>query len=250
MRFSANTGFLFKELPFLHRIGAAKAAGFDAVEFHDEAQGVDPDQLAEALAETGLPVCGLNVRMGDTAGCAAIPGAEAQARADIDAAVIVANAVESGAIHVLSGRTEADPDAARRALTANLRYALDRFDRTILIEPICRAAMPDYFLHDLDQATAILAEIDHPRLRILFDCYHIETQHGACLDRFEAARDRVGHVQIASVPGRNEPTSGDLDYRALLPQLARAGYAGAFGCEYRPLVPVAPVLAALRGYAA
>lgn len=249
MRFSANTGFLFKDLPFLHRIGAAKAAGFDAVEFHDEAQGVDPDQLAEALEETGLPVCGLNIRMGDTAGCAAIPGSEAQARADIDAAVIVANAVEAGAIHVLSGRTDADPDAARRALIANLRYALDRFDRTILIEPICRAAMPNYFLYDLDQATGILAEVDHPRLKIMFDCYHIETQHGGCLGRFKAVLEQVGHLQIASTPGRNEPTSGELDYRALLPDLLRAGYEGAFGCEYRPLVPVDGVLAELRGYA-
>ena len=100
-------------MPFLERIGAAAAAGFDAVEFHDEAQGADPDALAAALAETGLPVCGLNVRMGDTAGCAAIPGAEAQARADIDAAVAVADAVGAGAIHVLSGRTDAD--AARGA---------------------------------------------------------------------------------------------------------------------------------------
>ena len=87
MRFSANTGFLYKDLPFLDRIRAAAAAGFDAVEFHDEAQGADPAALAAALAETGLPVCGLNVRMGETSGCAAIPGAEAQARADIDAAV-------------------------------------------------------------------------------------------------------------------------------------------------------------------
>ena len=56
MRFSANTGFLFKDLPFLERIAAAAAAGFDAVEFHDEAQGTDPERLAAALAEAGLPV--------------------------------------------------------------------------------------------------------------------------------------------------------------------------------------------------
>ncbi|MBA3326593.1 MAG: TIM barrel protein [Rhodobacteraceae bacterium] len=246
MRFSANTGFLFKDLTFLERIGAARAAGFDAVEFHDEAQSVDPGKLAATLAVAGLPVCGINIRMGDTAGCAAIPGAEAQARADIDAAVAVANAVDSATIHVLSGRTDAE--LARSCLIENLRYALERCDRVILIEPICRAAMPGYFLHDLDQAVGILNEINHPRLKILFDCYHIEMQHGDCLTRFVSVANRVGHIQIASVPGRNEPTSGELDYGALLPQIVRAGYGGVFGCEYRALSQCKTVLPLLRRY--
>ncbi len=245
MRFSANTGFLFKELPFLERIGAAAAAGFDAIEFHDEAQGADPGRLAAALADAGLTVCGLNTRMGDTAGCAAIPGSEARARADIDAAVAVANAVDAGAIHVLSGRTDAV--AARGSLIENLRYALDRFDRTILIEPISRAAMPGYFLFDLGQAEGILSEVAHPRLRIMFDCYHIEMQHGDCLNRFVGVADRVGHVQIASVPGRNEPTQGDLDYGLQLPRMVCAGYAGAFGCEYHALSSCDTTLRLLRG---
>ena len=243
MRFSANTGFLFKDLPFLDRIAAAGAAGFDAVEFHDEAQRADPAALADALAAAGLPVVGLNVRMGDTAGCAAIPGAEAQARADIDAAAAVAEAVGAGAIHVLSGRTTAgDGDV----LVANLRHALDRFDGTILIEPICREAMADYFLYDLHQAVGILDAVDHPRLKILFDCYHVETQHGGCLARFVAVHDRVGHVQIASAPGRNEPDAGLLDYGTLLPEIVRAGYDGPFGCEYRELYRADEALRRLR----
>ena len=72
--------------------------------------------MAAVLAETGLPVLGLNTRMGDTSGCAAVPGAEAQARADIDAAVRVADAVGAGAIHVLSGKAEGE--AARACLIA------------------------------------------------------------------------------------------------------------------------------------
>ena len=118
--------------------------------------------------------------------------------------------------------------------------------RSILIEPICRAAIPGYFLHDLDQAAAILAEVGDPRLRILFDCYHVETEHGRCLERFLGVAGLVGHVQIASVPGRNEPTLGGLDYGALLPAMVGAGYAGAFGCEYRPLVPIETTLGELR----
>ena len=53
-------------------------------------------------------------------------------------------------------------------------------------------------------------------------------------------------MQIASVPGRNEPTVGALDYADLLPRMRGAGYAGAFGCEYRPLTAPATTLALLR----
>ena len=204
MCFSANTRFLLKDLPFLDRTGAAAAAGFDAVEFHDEAQGGRSGRTGGgAGARLGLRSLGLNTRMGETSGCAAIPGAEAQARSDIEAAIAVADAVGAGAIHVLSGKTEGED--ARACLIRNLRYALGHFGRTILIEPICRAAIPGYFLNDLDQASDIVAEVGDARLRILFDCYHVETEHGHCLDRYLSVAPQVGHVQIASVPGRNEP---------------------------------------------
>jgi hydroxypyruvate isomerase len=249
MPFSANTGFLWPEEPFLGRIRAARAAGFAAVEFHDEAQAADPAALSAALA--GLAVASLNVRMGASAGRAAIPGAEAEARADLAEALAVAERVDAAAIHVLAGRTDAP--GAHRTFVAALRHALGQTGRAILIEPICRAAMPGYFLHDLDQARAILAEIDHPRLKLMFDCYHVETAHGRCLERFRAVAPLVGHVQIASVPDRAEPDAGALDYRVLLPALREAGYAGAFGCEYRPRSTTAAGLswrAALSGAAA
>jgi hydroxypyruvate isomerase len=244
MRFSANTGFLYKELPFLERIRAAAAAGFDAVEFHDEAQREDPGALADVLAEAGLPVVGLNVAMGETSGCAAVPGAEAAARAGIDAAARVAEAVGAGAVHVLSGKAEGA--AARAALVGNLRHALGRFGGTVLIEPICRAAVPGYFLNSLDQAAEVIGEVGDARVKVLFDCYHVETEHGGCLERFLGVAGIVGHVQIASVPGRNEPTEGALDYAEVLPRMREAGYAGAFGCEYRPLGAPERMLAELR----
>lgn len=234
--FSANTGFLWKELPFLERIRRAAASGFDAVEFHDEAQTADPAEMREVLEETRLPVLGLNVRMGDTAGCAAVPGMAGQARRDIDLAVAVAGRVGAGAVHVLAGKTEA-PEA-RAAYVASLRHALEASDLTILIEPICRAMMPGYFLHDLDQAADVIAEMDHPHLKLLFDCFHIETEHGDVLARFRAHAAHVGHVQIASFPDRREPFPGALDYGELLPRFQEAGYAGHFGCEYKPAATV------------
>ena len=231
-RFSANTGFLWKSLPFLERIERAAAAGFEAVEFHDEAQGADPAALDDVLARTGLPVIGLNVAMGETSGCAAIPERADQARREIDAAVALAERLGAGGVHVLAGRT--GDAGAEDAFRVSLAHALDAGDRMILIEPICRAKMPGYFLHDLDQAARLIDEIDHPRLKILFDCFHVEQEHGEVRARFEAQAARIGHVQIASFPERAEPFAGALDYCELLPAFRAAGYRGAFGCEYAP----------------
>ena len=236
-RFSANTGFLWTDRPFPDRLRAAAAAGFDAVEFHDEAQRHDPALIRDILDETGLPVCGLNVRMGETAGCAALPGQEEQARCDVDDALRVAQALGAGAVHVLAGRAADGGDRAQYLRV--LRHALDAGDRVILIEPICRAAMPDYALPDIATAAAILAEIDHPRLKIMFDCFHVEMQDGDLMGRFAAHARQVGHVQIASVPGRNEPGDADrLDLPAVIAGMRAQGYTGAFGCEYRPRASV------------
>jgi len=244
-RFSANTGFLYQQLPFLERIRAAARDGFDAVEFHDEAQRCDRSELLDVLHAAGLPVAGLNVRMGSTAGCAAIPGEQAQARRDIEAAAELAEAVGAGAIHVLAGKTDAP--AARDTFIENLRHALSVTDRTLLLEPLCSAKMPDYWLNSLDVAIELVETIGDPRLTVMFDVFHIETEHGDARARFERHAAHIGHVQLASVPERAEPASGpaagSMDTATLLPAFRRAGYRGVFGCEYVPTASLTEPLA-------
>lgn len=231
-RFSANTGYLWQELPLLERIKAAAGHGFHAVEFHDEAQTTDRAALKDVLHETALPVLGLNVRMGETFGCAALPGRSDQARRDIAAAVEVAEDVGARAIHVLAGIT-AGPKA-RDAYLQTLRFALEATPLTILIEPVCEEQVPGYYLHTINQAAAVLVEVAHPRLKIMFDCYHVHRQSGSVLEYFRRHAGEIGHVQIAAAENRAEPFPGVLNYRELLPAFQQAGYTGAIGCEYRP----------------
>lgn len=90
MRFSANLGFLWPQLPLAGRIRAAGAAGFDAVEFHDPYDEPQAD-LRDALRDTGLSLLALNTRPGNRAagefGLSALPGHETRARAAIDEAL-------------------------------------------------------------------------------------------------------------------------------------------------------------------
>ncbi len=236
-RYSANLGYLWTELPFLDRIRAAKAHGFDAVEFHDQAQSEDRNALRDVLADTGLPVLGLNVRMGETLGCAAMPDMSDQAKRDVDASVEVADDIGAGAIHVLAGVTS-DAGAQRTYLSA-LNYALEQFDRTILIEPVSASQGPGFHLRTIQQAVDTLDEVDHTRLKIMFDCFHIHAEGGDIPALFKTHAARIGHVQIAAAEHRAEPFPGVLNYAELLPAFQAAGYDGAFGCEYRPASTVA-----------
>lgn len=229
MRYSANTGFLWTDRPFLDRIAAAAAAGFDAVEFHDEVQRHDADAVRAAVTAAGLPVMGLNVDMAETQGCAAIPGEEARAEADFRAALAAAEAVGAGAVHVLSGRT--DDGRADEVLAANLARFAALTDRTLLIEPLCRAAAPGYALRDVDQAARVLDRAGPANARILFDAYHVAQEGHDFVAAWRAHRDRVGHVQIAHPETRAEP---DESLRPFLDALRADGWDAPVGAEYKP----------------
>ena len=210
----------------------AKLYGFTSLEFHDEAQLEDRKDLKNLLSKIDLPINSINVRMGETFGCAAIPEYADHARKDIDKAADIAEDIGAGALHVLAGIT-ADPTALGTFLDT-LIYALERFPLKILIEPVCREQLPGYFLRRIDQAAHILQEINHPRLKIMFDCYHVFREMGNIVSSFSTHANKIGHIQIAAVEGRAEPFAGKLDYAILLPQFQKLGYAGPFGCEYRP----------------
>ncbi len=241
VRFSANLGFLFKSAPFLDRIALAAQHGFEAVEFHDDAQREDRAAVIDAVAAAGLPVASLNVAGGTTNGMSAIPALENEARRAVDEAVALAGAIDAQAVHVLAGRAQG-PDAESAYLHV-LQHALDISpdQLTILIEPISQAKMPGYLLSKVEHGARIVEMIANPRLKLLFDCFHVAAEGEPVAETFEAHAGKIGHVQIASYPDRSEPTpEGEIGYASLLPRMQRAGFRGAFGCEYAPSSPDQP----------
>ena len=236
MRLLANTGFLFLDLPFPDRLAAAARAGFDGVECHDEIQRHDPGAIAAALAGLGLSMGGLNIRMGDSMGLAAIPGQEARFMADLAEADRAAQAVGAASIHVLAGRGQTDA----ATFLENLRRASEATDRLILIEPLCAAAVPGYHLCRLEQGLEIARHLG-PRVRVMFDWFHAATELGEAAAARALAEhgELIGHVQAASTPGRNEPDA------ATVARFAAAGFP-ALGLEYRPLIAPGDCVARLR----
>ena len=237
-KLSANLGFLWPELELLEAIRVAKDVGFDAVEMHWP-YITHAVEMALVLEELHLPLIALNTVGGDLNagefGLAAIPGRNEEARSAIDKAFAYAADVSARYVHVLAGR--ASGDEANECFVENLTYAAGRgaeFGVGVLIEPISEQTQPDYFLTHVDQAAAIIAQVDAPNVKIMFDCYHVQLTEGDLIRRIEQHLPLIGHIQIASVPDRNEPTGGEVDYPTLLRQVDALGYDGFVGAEYKP----------------
>ena len=236
--FSANLGFLWNDLPLPDAIRAASMAGFDAVECHWP-YDVPAEDVAAALAETGLPMLGLNTRRGDLDagenGVAALPGREDDARAVIDEAITYAVAIQASNIHVMAGF--AAGQAAHDSFIANLDYACAAAAThgiTILIEPLNHYDAPGYFLNGTAQAKAIIDEVGASNLKLMFDCYHIQRLEGNLTNKLTDLLPIIGHIQFASVPDRGAPDHGEINYQHIYAHLATLGYDAPLGAEYKP----------------
>jgi hydroxypyruvate isomerase len=237
LRYSANLGFLWKELPLVERVRRAKAAGFDAVEFHYP-YDTPAETVKAALAEAGLPVAGINTRPGPSYsdfGLLALPGEEPAARAAIDEAIAYAKAIGAGYIHAMAGKAEGNDAHARYCAALDAAAGLaEPAGIVIVIEPLNRYDAPGYFLKTAEQAAEIIGEVGRPNLKILFDCYHAQIMGGDLTRRIERLMPLIGHMQIAGVPLRGEPDEGEVAYDRLLMAIDAMGYQGFVGAEYRP----------------
>ena len=242
VKLAANLSMMYGELPWADRFGAAARAGFAAVEFQFPYES-SPDEIAAALRANRLQCVLFNLPPGDWAagerGVACVPGREAAFRESVARGLEYALALETPRVHALAGLVpeRADRAAYRTCYVNNLRDAADELaksGRTLLIEPLNHRDMPGYFLTTQAEAHAIRREVDRPNLKVQMDFYHAQIVEGDLATTFRASMSDIGHVQVAGVPGRHEPDSGEIDYAYLLTLVDELGYSGWIGCEYRP----------------
>jgi hydroxypyruvate isomerase len=241
-KLAANISMMFTELPFLDRIDASAAAGFKAVEFLFPYE-YRADEIAARVKANGVANVLFNAPPGHWAqgerGIAALPGREQEFRDGIARAIDYAKVLGTPNIHVMAGVLEADADADEclSVYRRNLKYAAAQCEPegvNILIEPINNRDMPGYLLNRQAQAHQIRAAVGAPNLKVQMDFYHAQIMEGDIAMTFKKYQDHVGHIQIAGVPERHEPDTGEVNYAWLFRLLDDLGYEGWVGCEYRP----------------
>lgn len=243
-KFAANLSMLYPELPFLDRFEAAARDGFKAVEYLFP-YAYDGAEIAARLKTNGLQQVLFNAPPGDwdagERGLACLPGREAEYRAGIAQALRYAGQLACPRIHVMAGLLPegAERESLRVAYVDNLRWAAVEAGKQgveVLIEPINLRDIPRFYLNRQEVAHALVAEVGAPNLKVQMDLYHCQIVEGdvAMKLRHCLPLGKVGHIQIASVPERNEPDGGELNYAYLFAVLDELAYSGWVGCEYRP----------------
>ncbi len=247
-RFAANISTLYPEHPLLDRVAAAARDGFAAIEVQSP-YAAKAAELRRALAEARTRLVLMNAPQGNMdageRGLAALPGRESDFEASIAEAVDYARAVAAPRVHVMAGKPAAGTNSADagRTFVRNLQHACAAFAPHgigVMIEPINTRDMPGYFLTTPEQGEAIIERVGAANLALQFDVYHAQIMVGDVSRRIERLFPRIGHVQIAGVPERHEPDTGEVNYPAVFRLLDRLGYAGWVGCEYRPARGASP----------
>jgi len=236
-RFAANLGHLFTERPLIERFGAAAAAGFPAVELQFPYDTPTSAVVAE-LKKHNLTQLAVNTPQGPEFGLAAIPGRERDFEAAFKRALDYVTAIGGTGIHCMTGVVDVNArPAADKVFIGNISRAAELAaprNITILIEPINQRDRPGYFLSHLEHAADLINKIGAPNVRIQFDFYHLQITGGDLLKRFEKYQPLIGHVQIAAVPSRNEPDTGEVNFHNVFEAIDSLGYKGWIGCEYKP----------------
>ena len=240
--FAANLSLMFTEMSFLDRFDAARGNGFEAVEFLFP-YAYPACAIADRLARARLKLVLHNLPAGQweagERGMACDPHRVAEFRDSVALAIAYASALGVNQLHCLSGLLPAGvaPALAHQTLVANLRYAarcLDLHGMRLLIEPINTADMPGYFLTSSAQAAAVIADCGVDNLFMQCDLYHLQRMGEDLAHSLRAWLPLIRHIQVADTPGRHEPGTGTIDFRALFALLDELGYDGWVGCEYHP----------------
>lgn len=109
---------------------------------------------------------------------------------------------------------------------------LEPHNLTMVIEPLNFYNHPGLFLTKISQAYEICKAVDSPTCKILFDIYHQQIQEGNLIPNMELAWDEIGYFQIGDNPGRNEPTTGEINYKNIFKFIFEKGYTGILGMEH------------------
>jgi hydroxypyruvate isomerase len=267
MKFGSCLEMQFPDRPFLDRIAAAAHEGVQYAEmwFTDMTAWTDgmntsdvkrPEQLRAAAARAGVTLTNavIGAPDGSIGGGLTDPKnrsvwlARAKAtlefcrEAGIGAAIVCTGNIVKGMSrphmrqNVLDGLKATVALAEKTGVNLWLEALNDKVDH------------PDYFLTSSDEGAALCREVAAPRLKLLFDCYHMQIMEGDLCGHIRRNLDVIGHFHAAGHPGRHELWLGETNYPVVVREIEKLGYQGVFALEYQPTLPPAQSLQRTLAY--
>ena len=247
---------MYSELPFLDRFQAAKDDGFDFVEFWGWTDK-DLDAVKAAAEKAGIGISGFN---GD-AELSLIDPEQKTAYLDfLKQSVAAAKKVGGRSVTIHSnGLGEGGVVINHYDELSHTVKLCAMYDTLLECAKIAEESGIQMNLEPLNittdhvgnflQTTRMAAEmtrlIGSPKLKVLYDAYHMQLNEGSICDNIRAYGDQFGHIHVADAPGRHEPGTGEINYANVFACLSECGYIGLVGFELIPKTTTAEAVKAI-----
>ena len=234
---ACNMESWWTDLPFMQRFEQAAAHGFSAIEFWNyDIDGRDMNDVASLCNRLDLDI----VQFTGWGGPSLADVATHKKFADsIRHAVELAQQLDAPMFTVV-GHQQLD-GMSQNASVNNLTKALESVvpiledgEKSLILEPFNPVDHQGHFLNGSADALQICRSIDSPFVKINWDLYHMQLSEGNLVANMRNGLDQIAYVQVADVPGRHQPGSGELNYEYIFKALDEMGYKGPIGLECWP----------------
>jgi hydroxypyruvate isomerase len=236
--YAVNLDTWFKQVPFEQRFPLARQHGFKFIEFWtvDRGNGTKASAIRGWCDANGLSVTQFAPawpNFGDPAKHGELLKVTEAAIAD--ARTLGTNQFTVTGHSLIDGMSREAQLAGYLAGLMRMAPMLEAANVTALVEPFNRVNHLNHLLNGSQPGLPMVRSVNSPRVKLLWDFYHMQLEDGDLIEKFTAGIDQVAHVQIGDVPGRHQPGTGEINHANLLKAVRAAGYRGKIGLEFLPL---------------
>jgi hydroxypyruvate isomerase len=236
--FAVNLDTWFKQVPFEQRFALAKQHNFKFIEFWsvDRGNGTKASALRTLCDANGLSVTQFAPAWPNFADPAKLPDLlKVTETAIADAKTLNCTQFTVTGHSLIEGMSREAQLAGYLAGLMRIAPMLESAGITALVEPFNRVNHLNHLLNGSQPGLPMVRAVNSPRVKLLWDFYHMQLEDGDLIEKFTAGADQAAHVQIGDVPGRHQPGTGEIHHANLLKAVRAAGYRGKIGLEFMPL---------------
>jgi hydroxypyruvate isomerase len=236
--FAVNLDTWFKQVPFEQRFALAKQHNFKFIEFWsvDRGNGTKASTLRALCDANGLSVIQFAPAWPNFADPAKLPDLlKVTETAIADAKTLNCTQFTVTGHSLIEGMSREAQLAGYLAGLMRIAPMLEAAGMTALVEPFNRVNHLNHLLNGSQPGLPMVRAVNSPRIKLLWDFYHMQLEDGDLIEKFADGADQVAHVQIGDVPGRHQPGTGEINHTNLLRAVRASGYRGKIGLEFMPM---------------